>query len=46
LNEFENKIQLEKKIKKTNINKKKFNIKIKWNKIMKGDIKEKTNKKD
>jgi len=29
LNEFENKIQLEKKIKKTNINKKKFNIKIK-----------------
>jgi predicted nucleic acid-binding protein len=29
LNEFENKIQLEKKIKKTNINQKKFNIKIK-----------------
>jgi hypothetical protein len=46
LNEFENKIQLEKKIKiQTSIKRMmtKFNIKIKWNQIMKGEIKEKTN---
>jgi hypothetical protein len=46
LNEFENKIQLEKKIKiQTSIKRMmtKFNIKIKWNQIMKGGIKEKTN---